>query len=262
MTTTEKKNKAMNEVEAIRQEIASVSRVGRVVADRIKPELVQFFDESVQLMTTECGEAVYEDSFLMSRFLWMISSVGDTFSNRLPMSDEDYELFQKYIADVAVIRKEVIGAYNTGEDYNRLIGSMEYTTKKVVTLWDIIKGVWGFSPEKMLFSDRALQYGALHRLVCEWDNHFAVGKKPELFLEKFYMFKHDHVRDYSEEQMFELFNDLWDSKKKFSEPIPVYVRVGTTYGVVSNEVRTEANYSVIRGQNGDSTVRIVGYAAF
>lgn len=257
--TTEKKNKAMNEVAVIRQEIASVSRVGRLVADRIKPELVQFFDETVKLMTTECGDAVYEDPFLMSRFLWMISSVGDTFNNKLSMSDEDYELFEKYITDMTIVRKEVIGAYNAGEDYNRLIGSMEYTTSKVVNLWEVIKGTWSFVPEKVLFHDRTMMYGALHRLVCEWDDHFAVGKKPEIFLEKFTTFKRDHVRDFTDEQFFELFNEVWDGKKRFSEPIPVYVRAGTTYGVVSNEAKMEANYSVIRGQNGDSTVRIVGF---
>ena len=144
----EKKNKVMNEIQVIRQEIAGISRLSRVTAERIKPELVQFFDETVQLMTTECGEAVYEDAFLMQRFLWMISSIADTFDDKQPMSDEDYELFKKYMADMGNIRKEVVGAYNAGEDYNRIIGSKEYVTKKVLSLWDVIKGASGFVPEK------------------------------------------------------------------------------------------------------------------
>jgi len=259
----EKKNKVMNEIQVIRQEIAGISRVSRVTAERIKPEILQFFDETVQLiMTTECCDAVYEDSFLMQRFLWMISSISDTFDDKQPMSDEDYELFKKYMADMGNIRKEVVGAYNAGEEYNRIIGSKEYVTKKVLSLLDVIKGASGFVPEKELFYDRTLMYGALHLLITEWDANFAVGKKPELFLEKFYTFKRDHVSDFSEEQFYDLFNEVWEGKKKFSEPIPVYVRAGTTFSVVSNEAKTEANYSVIRGQDGDSTVKIVGYSAF
>jgi len=251
----------MQEIGAIRQEAVSISSYGRVCTERIKPDLEQFFDDTVEMATQ--FESVYEDSFLLNRLLYMVSFAADIFADE-DMSDEDYELFKGYLNDLDTLRKEVIGAYEVGENSDRIIGSKPYVLKKVTSLWSFVRsaGKWNFAPNDSMFRTKECMCPALHRMLTVWDKNFAVGKMLEKMIEKYGLYMRDHINDYSEEEFLELFNDLLDGKKNFTDPIPVYVRSGSTVGIVDAGTKVNVDFCFIRSSDGGNhSVRIYGYDA-
>lgn len=239
-----KKEEFKVSIATVREESVGRSRMNRTCPERLVPDVSAFFDETMQ--------AGYEEFFdkdggcLMERYCWLICFVVDVFTNHHNgnVTDDQYELFQKYMDELRKLRSEVMESYEgTGKPVDEM-------RDKVLCFWGVIQSSshWVMYAEHTLFNDRMYTYEALKRLNADWDELQKVVGNVSDFYRNFSNFKsnlHKFGMDYDEERLYQIFFDILDGKKKLSQPIKIYKVVGETYTVVDADESSQADYGIL-----------------
>lgn len=231
-------------IATVREESVGQSIMNRTCPERLVPDVSTFFDETMQ--------AGYEKflskdgGWLMERYCWLICFVVDVFTNHRDgnVTDDQYELFQKYMEELRKLRSEVMESYEgTGKPVDEMCD-------KVCCFWKVIQSSsqWVMPAEHTLFNDKICTYGALKRLNGDWNKLQKVVGNVSDFYMNFSNFKsnlHKLGMNYDEEQLYQIFSDILDGKKKLSQPIKIYKVVGTTYTVVDADDSSQADYGIL-----------------
>lgn len=208
------------EMTMIRYECTHESRMKRVCAARIAPELDVFFGET-ESMAYECQ--ANEDAFAMNRFCWMISSVADIFTEYKSndVSDDMYALFQEYMAELSVLRGEIVKYYKEGH-----VGREEMLDR-LLCCAGVIESAngWVIYRDFNLFDEPGCAYALFHKINTEWEELKARFGKVYRVIREFAKFKkYQSVLDfhYDDEALYNMLVDVLDGKKKLSSPIMMY----------------------------------------
>ncbi|MBR2705230.1 MAG: hypothetical protein IKE91_07160 [Clostridia bacterium] len=238
-----KKNEFRETMATIREESSGKSRLGRICPDRLIPDVNAFFDENERL----CMECDAErDGWLMDRFCWLVSFVVDIFtdSKKKTVSNSDFALFKKYMAVLAKLREEVVECYKGNGK------SMKDMTHKVCCFWEIIQSSskWCLYRNYTLFHDAKYTFEVFKRLNADWDViENLVGDITEMVRNfcKYAENQHKLELNYDEGQLYDIFCDILDGKKKFSGEIKIYKCMGTIRTVVDANESGAINYAFL-----------------
>lgn len=228
----------------VREECVGRSRMNRICPERLVPDVSTFFDETMLPGYEKFFDK--DGGHLMERYCWLICYVVDIFTDHYDsnVADDQYELFKKYMEELRKLRSEVMESYEgTGK-------SVDEMRDKVHCFWDVIRSSshWVMYREHTLFDNPMYTYDALKRLNGDWDELKKVVGNVSDFYMNFSNFKnnrHKFGMDHGEDQLYQIFFDILDGKKKLSQSIKIYKVVGTTYTVVDADENTQVDFGIL-----------------
>lgn len=231
-------------IATVRMECVGRSRMNSTCPERLVPYVSTFLDDTMQAGYKKFFDK--DGGYLVERYCWLVCFVVDVFTDHKndKVTDEQYELFLKYMEQLRKLRDEIMESYEgTGKPMDEMCG-------KVICFWDVIRSSshWGMYREHTLFNNPMYTYNALKLLNDDWDEFKKVVGDVSDFCKNFSNFKsnqHKLGMNYNEEELYQIFFDILDGKKKLSEPIKIYKVVGTTYAVVDANESSQADYGIL-----------------
>ena len=231
-------------IEIVRKECTGRSKMNRICPERLVPDVSTFFDEIVQ--TDEKKFLRKDGGHLVERYCWLVCFVVDVFTSHdtTEVTDEQYELFLKYMEELRKLRSEVFECYKgTNKSVNEMLD-------KVCCFWDIIRSSshWEMFFDHKLFENPTYTYEVLKRMNNDWDElKKVVGDIRDFYMNftNFMSNQHKLGTNYSNDQMYQIFFDILDGKKKLSNPVKIYRVVGTTYTVVDADASKEVGFGIL-----------------
>ena len=231
-------------IATVRMECVGRSRMNRTCPERLVPYVSTFLDDTMQAGYKKFFDK--DGGYLVERYCWLVCFVVDVFTDHKndKVTDEQYDLFVKYMEQLRKLRDEIMESYDgTGKP-------MDEMRDKVICFWDLIRSSshWEMFSEHTLFDNPIFTYEALKRLNNDWDELQKVVGDVRSFYLNFSNFsdnRHKFDMSYNEEELYQIFFDILDGKKKLSEPIKMYKVVGTTYAVVDANESSQADYGIL-----------------
>ena len=246
-----KKEKFRKQMESIRVSCTGMSMKHRVCASRIAPDLAKFVDENEG---RGIAYGAINDSWLLLSTTKLADLVADIFSEpHVPeVTDANYELFTKFMEELRNLRDEVIDCYN-GTGFGK-----EYLESKVECMRDVLKSAskWETNRRYTLFEDVKMTYEICHRFNHDWvylqERLVNINK----VCRRFGKFRENLGRlglSYSEEELFEMFNDILDGKRSFAKPVKVYMVVDEI-DVIVDGPDTEMGFDILESHDDSNGV--------